>query len=82
MLQSDGGYPIIKDEIDMIRHFMSVAAVFPALALSGQTPSAQDTSMSFFISIDTAEGNVSWNAAYNSRGCAQEDLAKTGGASL
>ncbi len=27
-------------------------------------------------------GNVSWNAAHNSRGCSQEDLAKTGGAGL
>ncbi len=57
MLQSDGGYPIIKDEIDMIRHFMMVAAVFPALALSGQTPLAQDTSMSFFItSVGSGNG--------------------------
>ncbi len=27
-------------------------------------------------------GNTSWNAAHNSRGCSQEDLAKTGGAGL
>ncbi|MEM7259747.1 MAG: hypothetical protein AAF404_20425, partial [Pseudomonadota bacterium] len=27
-------------------------------------------------------GNISWNAAHNSRGCSQEDLAKTGGAGL
>lgn len=27
-------------------------------------------------------GNVSWNAAHNSRGCSQEDLTKTGGAGL
>lgn len=27
-------------------------------------------------------GNISWNAAHNSRGCSQEDLTKTGGAGL
>ncbi len=27
-------------------------------------------------------GNVSWNAAHNSRGCSQEDLQSTGGAGL
>ncbi len=27
-------------------------------------------------------GNVSWNAAHNSRGCSQEDLTKTGGSGL
>ena len=27
-------------------------------------------------------GNTSWNAAHNSRGCGQEDLAKSGGAGL
>ena len=27
-------------------------------------------------------GNTSWNAAHNSRGCSQDDLAKTGGAGL
>lgn len=27
-------------------------------------------------------GNISWNAAHNSRGCSQDDLTKTGGAGL
>lgn len=27
-------------------------------------------------------GNISWNAAHNSRGCSQDDLKKTGGAGL
>lgn len=49
---------------------------------SNYTSSAAEGSVQVGHFDRTGGGNISWNAAHGSRGCGQENLAKTGGAGL